>query len=244
MSEKYQDEASKESLIIEFYDRFSASVHRTISRIIRDEAAAEDLTAETLTRAIKFAHTLKDVENVSGWINRIAYNVAVDHLRRMRRTESELESNVPPWNEQAASDVGEESPESERGETHPEDDRGWRQVDPSEIMRRLQRGTRLSQKTFQTADKESEQLLYEIDEQQMLKLWQEGKSLGNIALITGVGVSTVARTLKRLQKEIVRQHLEEIDAIVVRMRRAREETEQLKTETRSNISELHRMIAA
>lgn len=53
----------------------------------------------------------------------------------------------------------------------------------------------------------------------------------------------------RLREEVnlheqVRAQLEEVDAIIKRLERGREEIDSLKEETRSNISELQRMIAA
>ena len=78
----------------------------------------------------------------------------------------------------------------------------------------------------------------------VITLWTQGNTLSAIAEKTGIPIATTARTLKRVQKKMVEELFEEMDEIVERMRCEQEETERLQTETRSNISELQRMVAA
>jgi len=70
-----------------------AEVFRWIVRIIRDPAAAEDLTLETFWRIHK-AHARFDRNgNFRGWARRIATNAALDYLKS-RRLETPLPDDV------------------------------------------------------------------------------------------------------------------------------------------------------
>jgi len=68
------------------FRQYQCDVFRWITRIVRDRAAAEDLTLETFWRMYR-AHARFDVAkgNCGGWLRRIATNAALDHLRRKRR---------------------------------------------------------------------------------------------------------------------------------------------------------------
>jgi len=59
-------------------------VYRWIVRIVRDPAAAEDLTVETLWRLYQARGRLDPRGNCAGWLRRVATNLAIDHLRRSR----------------------------------------------------------------------------------------------------------------------------------------------------------------
>ena len=66
------------------FRKYQCDVYRWIVRIVRDPAAAEDLTLETFWR-VHCAHARFDPEgNFGAWLRRIATNVALDHLRRAR----------------------------------------------------------------------------------------------------------------------------------------------------------------
>jgi RNA polymerase sigma-70 factor (ECF subfamily) len=75
------DEEAFESLFREY----QGDVYRWVLRIVRNTAAAEDLTIEAFWRAYR-AHARFDAKmgNCAGWLRRIATNVALDHLRRAR----------------------------------------------------------------------------------------------------------------------------------------------------------------
>jgi DNA-directed RNA polymerase specialized sigma24 family protein len=69
-------------------------VYRWILRIVRDPAAAEDLTVETFWR-IHRAHARFDpARSFGAWARRIASNAALDYLRSTRQ-ESELPEEQP-----------------------------------------------------------------------------------------------------------------------------------------------------
>jgi len=62
-------------------------VHGWVLRIVRDPAAAEDLTVETFWRLYQQRERLDPNSNCAAWLRRVATNLAIDHLRRMRPTE-------------------------------------------------------------------------------------------------------------------------------------------------------------
>ncbi|HLQ51158.1 MAG TPA: RNA polymerase sigma factor [Terriglobales bacterium] len=71
-----------------------SEVYGWIVRIVRDPAAAEDLTVETFWR-IHRAHARFDPARSFGpWARRIATNVALDHLKTVR-PETELPGDLP-----------------------------------------------------------------------------------------------------------------------------------------------------
>jgi RNA polymerase sigma-70 factor (ECF subfamily) len=61
-----------------------AAVYRWIVRIVRDPAAAEDLTVETFWRAYKARARFRPDGNFEAWLHRIATNASLDHLRTTR----------------------------------------------------------------------------------------------------------------------------------------------------------------
>ena len=76
------------------FRQYQGEVYRRIVRIVRDPAAAEDLTVETFWRVHR-AHARFHVDgNFGAWLRRIATNVALDHLRKARPT-LELQEDVP-----------------------------------------------------------------------------------------------------------------------------------------------------
>ena len=67
------------------FREFQGEVHRWIVRIVRDHAAAEDLTVETFWRIHRAHARFRPDGNFGAWARRIATNVALDHLKRHRR---------------------------------------------------------------------------------------------------------------------------------------------------------------
>jgi RNA polymerase sigma-70 factor (ECF subfamily) len=77
------------------FRQFQAEVYRWIVRIIRDPAAAEDLTVETFWRMHR-AHARFDPNRSFGaWARRIATNVALDYLKSSQARESRLAEDLP-----------------------------------------------------------------------------------------------------------------------------------------------------
>lgn len=76
------------------FRQFQGDVYRWIVRIVRDPAAAEDLTVETFWRIYR-AHARFDPERSFGaWARRIATNVALDYLKSRRGKETPLDESL------------------------------------------------------------------------------------------------------------------------------------------------------
>jgi RNA polymerase sigma-70 factor (ECF subfamily) len=73
------------------FRQHQCEVYRWIVRIVRDPAAAEDLTVETFWRVHRAHARFRADGNFGVWLRRIATNVALDHLRRARPTLELLE---------------------------------------------------------------------------------------------------------------------------------------------------------
>lgn len=74
------DEDAFESL----FRRFQEPVYGWIVRIVRDRAAAEDLTVETFWRIHQARARFDPARGFEGWARRIATNLALSHLRALR----------------------------------------------------------------------------------------------------------------------------------------------------------------
>jgi len=69
-------------------------VYRWILRIVRDHAAAEDLTVEAFWRMYRARARFDPSGNCGAWLHRIAVNVALDHLRHAKR-QTTLPEDLP-----------------------------------------------------------------------------------------------------------------------------------------------------
>lgn len=65
-------------------ERHYGPVHRFLARLLGDPDAAAELAQETFLRAYQSIGRLADGSNVSGWLFRIATNLARQHYRRRR----------------------------------------------------------------------------------------------------------------------------------------------------------------
>jgi len=70
------------------FRRYQGEVYRWIMRMVRDPAAAEDLTVETFWRMYRSRERLDPRGNFGGWLLGVATNVAIDHLRQAHPTET------------------------------------------------------------------------------------------------------------------------------------------------------------
>jgi RNA polymerase sigma-70 factor (ECF subfamily) len=75
------------------FQQFQRDVYGWILRIVRDPAAAEDLTVETFWRIYKARARFDPQASFGAWARRIATNLAIDHLR-YRRPERELPAQL------------------------------------------------------------------------------------------------------------------------------------------------------
>jgi len=61
-------------------------LHRLASSWCHDAMLADDLVQDTLGKALKYHHQLKDHEKLDAWLFRILHNTWMDHLRRYKPT--------------------------------------------------------------------------------------------------------------------------------------------------------------
>ena len=83
--------------MVDLYDKCGELAYSVISRIVRNPATAEDLTQETFLRIWRRIHSF-DVGRgqLNQWVAAIARNIAIDHLRSLRR-------EPLPWDEMTKS---------------------------------------------------------------------------------------------------------------------------------------------
>ncbi len=74
--------AGKESGYRELLRRYERPVFSLIYRMVRDRAAAEDLSQETFIKVLNALESYRPEYRFSSWIFKIANNAAIDHLRR------------------------------------------------------------------------------------------------------------------------------------------------------------------
>jgi RNA polymerase sigma-70 factor (ECF subfamily) len=73
------------------YERFGRRIHRYIRVRVRDEAVAEDLTAQTFYRALASADTYRGEGSYAAWLYRIAKNtISTWRARRASNVEMSL----------------------------------------------------------------------------------------------------------------------------------------------------------
>jgi RNA polymerase sigma-70 factor (ECF subfamily) len=82
-------EGDREALRL-LYIRYSDNVYGYVRSIVRDDREAEDLTQQVFMKLITVIVKYEDHGvPFSGWLLRLARNVALDHLRRRRPTPTE-----------------------------------------------------------------------------------------------------------------------------------------------------------
>ncbi len=78
----------------ELFRQHQSAVFTWIVRIVRDPAAAEDLTVETFWRIYRARARFDPKRDFTPWARRIATNVAVDYLKT-KRPETALPDDLP-----------------------------------------------------------------------------------------------------------------------------------------------------
>jgi RNA polymerase sigma-70 factor (ECF subfamily) len=74
--------------------RHGLELARHLRRIVRDDAAAEDLLQDTFLRAHKALGRLEGGANTRAWLYRIATNVALNHVRDRSRERRALDAHA------------------------------------------------------------------------------------------------------------------------------------------------------
>ena len=65
-------------------DSHVAAVHRVAGRVLGSAADAEDVAQEAFMRLWRAPHQIRDGAAVRGWLMRVATNLAIDRVRRVR----------------------------------------------------------------------------------------------------------------------------------------------------------------
>ena len=76
------------------FRRHQSEVYGWIVRIVRDPAAADDLTVETFWRIYRAHARFDPARSFGAWARRIATNAALDHLKTAQ-LETDLPDNLP-----------------------------------------------------------------------------------------------------------------------------------------------------
>ena len=78
------------------YVRYQVRIFRFIARLVRDEAAAEELTNEVFVDVWRNASSYQGRSSASTWLLSIAHNRAVSSLRKRREEPSDDERAADP----------------------------------------------------------------------------------------------------------------------------------------------------
>jgi RNA polymerase sigma-70 factor (ECF subfamily) len=76
----------------EIVRRYQRPIYNLIVRIVRDRAAAEDLSQDTFLKAFSRLHLYDPQYKLSNWLFKIAHNTVVDFLRQRKPAAQPLES--------------------------------------------------------------------------------------------------------------------------------------------------------
>src|SRR5260370_712177 len=69
------------------YRDYAPGIYDFLVRLVRDRAAAEDLTQATFIKAFEHRSTLREPEKVRCWLWATAHNQALNHLARQRKSD-------------------------------------------------------------------------------------------------------------------------------------------------------------
>jgi RNA polymerase sigma-70 factor (ECF subfamily) len=86
------------------FERYGKMIRRHLARIVRDDAAAQDLVQEVFLRVWTRAEQWDARGSFKAWLYRIATNLALNHLRTVRRRREQPLETPADWDEE-----GEES---------------------------------------------------------------------------------------------------------------------------------------
>jgi RNA polymerase sigma factor (sigma-70 family) len=75
------------------YEEYAPGIYDFLRRLVRDQAAAEDLTQATFTQAFEHRSSLREPDKVRSWLWTMAHNLAMNQVGRERRSEN-IEDHV------------------------------------------------------------------------------------------------------------------------------------------------------
>jgi RNA polymerase sigma factor (sigma-70 family) len=70
------------------YQEYAPGIYDFLLRLVRDQAAAEDLTQAAFTQAFEHRSSLREPDKVRSWLWSMAHNLAMNQLSRDRRSEN------------------------------------------------------------------------------------------------------------------------------------------------------------
>jgi RNA polymerase sigma-70 factor, ECF subfamily len=79
-----RDHAAARAAIEQLYAAHHAEIYSYLSRMVRDDELAADLTQETFIKAYRAHDSLLDPSRARGWLYQIAGRTALDELRRRK----------------------------------------------------------------------------------------------------------------------------------------------------------------
>lgn len=101
-------ECSRDEAIERLVREHSRLVYRIAYSVLRRHHEAEDATQETFLRVLRYSSKLAAVEDPKTWLARIAWRVAVDRVRKIRKQEFALDDPDKPPPELASGDASAE----------------------------------------------------------------------------------------------------------------------------------------
>lgn len=79
----------------QLYRRYSGRVYALCLRIVKNDREAEDLTQEAFLLLFRKIHTFRGEARFSTWLHRLATNVVLVRLRKLRHLEVSIDANNP-----------------------------------------------------------------------------------------------------------------------------------------------------
>jgi RNA polymerase sigma-70 factor (ECF subfamily) len=67
------------------FRRHYARVHGLCARLVCDPVVADDLAQDTFIRVLRLGRTFRERSRFTTWLYRVARNVCLDHVKRVRR---------------------------------------------------------------------------------------------------------------------------------------------------------------
>ena len=80
----------------ELYEETGRSVYFNCLKLLGNAQQAEDITQDTFMKALEKLDSLKEPENFSAWVNRIAINNCKMYFRKNPRTAEEESEKIRP----------------------------------------------------------------------------------------------------------------------------------------------------
>jgi RNA polymerase sigma-70 factor (ECF subfamily) len=165
--------AGSQAACSELVARYSAVAVNFVARMVRDRALADDLVQEAFLRAFQRLSTYDRQRKFLNWFLRIAYHVAIDHVRRKRLETVSLDTLVAAGYPGAPDESSAASPET--------------RAERAELASALERALSRIRAEYRLA---------------IVLHYQEGLSHADLSEILDVPVATVKTFLHRGRKEL------------------------------------------